>query len=82
MIDDDDWVDLEWSDLEPLAYDDCHRYDVLPAGQGKRPLAWIAPHSSASVRYAKRQKNRAERRRARLDPEAPPGYGRYRGWDW
>lgn len=82
MIDSDDLLDLEWADLEPLTYDSRHRYDVLSAGQGKMPSGWRNMHRSVWQVYAKRQKNRAERRRARLDPEAPPGYGRYRGWDW
>jgi hypothetical protein len=30
--------------------------------------------------YVKRRKARLERRKARLDPECTPGYGRYRGW--
>jgi hypothetical protein len=28
----------------------------------------------------KRQKRRQERRNAKRDPDAPPTYGRYRGW--
>jgi hypothetical protein len=35
---------------------------------------------SVSRGLTKRLKNRAERRRAKQDPEAPPGYGKYRGW--
>lgn len=30
--------------------------------------------------FLKRRKARSERRRARLNPECVPGYGRYRGW--
>lgn len=30
--------------------------------------------------YVKRRKAKLERRRARRDPECPPGYGRYKGW--
>jgi len=32
-------------------------------------------------RSLKRRKNRLERRRARLNPECVPGYGRYAGWE-
>ena len=31
--------------------------------------------------HLKRRKNRTERRRAKLDPEAQPGYGKYRGYE-
>ena len=31
--------------------------------------------------YLKRAKNKAERRRARQDPEAPARYGKYKGWE-
>lgn len=51
-------------------------------GQGKRPSGWRNMHNSVWVRDDKRRKARAERRRARLDPEAPPGYGYYNGWSW
>lgn len=30
--------------------------------------------------FLKRLKARLERRRSKVDPESPPGYGRYRGW--
>ena len=32
-------------------------------------------------RFIKRLKRRLERHKAKLDPEAPPTYGRYRGWE-
>lgn len=31
--------------------------------------------------HIKRQKNRAERRAGNRNPEHPPSYGRYRGWE-
>lgn len=35
---------------------------------------------SVSRKFTKRLKNRAERRKAKLYPDCPPGYGKYRGW--
>lgn len=32
-------------------------------------------------RWLKRAKARSERRRAKQNPEAVPGYGRYAGWE-
>lgn len=32
-------------------------------------------------RFIKRKKARAERRRAKANPECTPCYGRYRGWE-
>ena len=32
-------------------------------------------------RFIKRRKNRVERRRAKADPEYPPTYGRYAGYE-
>jgi hypothetical protein len=32
-------------------------------------------------RYLKRAKARIERRRAHIDPECQPYYGKYRGWE-
>lgn len=32
-------------------------------------------------RFIKRKKSRAERRRAKANPECTPCYGRYRGWE-
>jgi hypothetical protein len=40
---------------------------------------WKIKHSSG--RLFKRWKARCERRRARRDPECPPGYGRYDGYE-
>lgn len=31
--------------------------------------------------YLKRSKHRAERRRAKADPECQPAYGKYAGWE-
>lgn len=31
--------------------------------------------------FIKRKKNRSERRKAKQNPEAPPTYGKYRGWE-
>lgn len=45
---------------------------------GDKP--WQHNHSKDSAKYAKRSKNRLERRKAKLNPEADPGYGRYSGW--
>lgn len=39
------------------------------------------PRKSSYHRYLKRAKARAERRRAKKDPECVPGYGKYRGWE-
>jgi len=30
--------------------------------------------------YAKKQKNKLERRKAKRNPEEPPTYGKYKGW--
>lgn len=38
-------------------------------------------HNPSYHRFLKRAKNRAERRRAKQDPECVPGYGRYHGWE-
>jgi hypothetical protein len=35
----------------------------------------------SSHRYFKRRKNRAERRRAKSNPECTPSYGKFRGWE-
>ncbi len=32
-------------------------------------------------KFLKQQKVRVERRRAKRNPECPPGYGRYRGYE-
>jgi len=32
-------------------------------------------------KFLKSYKNRVERRRAKIDPECPPYYGKYRGWE-
>lgn len=37
-------------------------------------------HSSRANGYAKTRKNRAERQRAKRDPETQPLYGGYRGY--
>ena len=31
--------------------------------------------------FLKKRKARIERRRAKSNPETPPGYGRYQGWE-
>ena len=47
--------------------------------------AWLGkrgvPSKSSYHTYLKRQKNRAERRRARRDPECVPAYGLYAGYE-
>ena len=35
-----------------------------------------------SKKWLKKLKLRAERRRAKLNPEYPPAYRKYSGWDW
>lgn len=37
--------------------------------------------SSRHHSWLKRMKNRLERRRAKRNPEAPPGYKKHRGWE-
>lgn len=44
-----------------------------------RPWAQMRP--AKHKQWGKKHKARAERRKARLNPEAPPSYGLYRGWD-
>jgi len=36
---------------------------------------------TAYHRFLKKHKRRLERRRAKIDPEAPPRYGKYRGYE-
>lgn len=43
---------------------------------------WGSRRRSGWKAYLKRRKAKSERRRAKLDPEAAPGHGRYRGWWW
>lgn len=38
-------------------------------------------HKNAYHRFIKDQKRRLERRRAKLDPDCVPGYGRYSGYE-
>lgn len=43
------------------------------------PYAW---RKSKYSRWLKKAKARAERRRAKRNPESVPGYGRYSGWEF
>lgn len=36
---------------------------------------------NAYHKFLKRRKNRLERRKANIDPECVPGYGKYKGWE-
>jgi hypothetical protein len=36
---------------------------------------------NAYHKYLKKAKARAERRKAKIDPETPPTYGRYKGYE-
>ena len=39
-------------------------------------------HSGTAYhRYLKKHKNRIERRKANADPESPPAYGKYKGYE-
>ena len=46
-----------------------------------KPVPWkiIRKHG---VKYYKRVINKSERRRARMNPECNPTYGRYVGWEF
>lgn len=44
--------------------------------------SWRKKRRSAETRFLKISKNRVERRRAKQDPECPPMYGRFRGYEW
>ena len=37
---------------------------------------------AAYRKFMKRQKVRAERRRAKSDPDCTPGYKKHSGWEW
>lgn len=46
-------------------------------GGGEQADGWSGDSANT---YAKKQKARAERRKAKQNPEAPPSYNRYKGW--
>lgn len=78
---DDDWLDEDdWTPAEDfVAKESSPR---LVEAIGRHHHIYGNRHRSGWKTFLKRCKARSERRRARLDPGANPGYGRYRGWGW
>jgi len=69
--------DLPWEDEKEVREPNAH----LPPLPSVEQADGESKRSGDYHQHLKKRKARLERRRAKQDPEAPPGYGRYRGWE-
>lgn len=78
-----EWGEESWTDPDPTDEPD-RQYSVPCCEQIEGPLNKCKGRGRHATHHTwlKLKKSRAERRRAKQNPDCVPMYGRYRGWEW